>query len=258
MKPRQLFTDVIESHSVEFATDGLGCATDRPRAGRLETELLRGARCFLVRKSAAMLTARLSDGQSCRLSPTRCGSLTSRAQSASPRFCVRSLLDLLKTRIGILNPIACFVDFSRIDWDRARNRLGSRHQLSVKLHRFRAFDWKFPVMPESVERVKHGLGFNGAHPAATHGVVEHAVAILPWPLLVPVRDIVQHGSISIFSFEWPAHERPEVARNGRPIDNRSDRERPRRCPSDLYNAIQLTVSWFAHPDSTWSPARHCK
>src|SRR6266508_5860305 len=64
--------------------------------------------------------------------------------AASPRFCVRSLLDLFKTRIVILNPIACLVNFSRIDWDRARNRLGARHQLSVKLDRFRAFDWKFP------------------------------------------------------------------------------------------------------------------
>jgi hypothetical protein len=45
----------------------------------------------------------------------------------SPRFCIRSLLDLLKTRIGVLNPIVCFVNFSRIDWDRARNRLGARH-----------------------------------------------------------------------------------------------------------------------------------
>src|SRR5206468_6317789 len=79
----------------------------------------------------------------------------------SPRFRVRSLLDLFKARIGILNPIACLVNFSWIDWDCARNRLGARYQLSVKLHRFRAFDWKFPVMPEFVERVEHRLCFNG-------------------------------------------------------------------------------------------------
>src|SRR5436305_8231407 len=145
---------------------------------------------------------------------------------ASPRIRSRSLLDFLETRNGILNPIARLIDFSGIHWNRARNRLGSRDQLPVKLDRFRTFDRKLPVMPESVERVKHGLCFSGAHPAAAHGVVEHAVAILPRPFLVPVRDIVQHGGVPISSFERSAHERPEVPRNGRAIDNRPDRSDP--------------------------------
>src|SRR5206468_12744630 len=91
----------------------------------------------------------------------RLGDDASQTRARSPRFRARSLLDLLETRIGILNPIARLVDFSWIHWNRARNRLGSRDQLPVKLDRFRAFDRKLPVMPESVERVKHGLCFTG-------------------------------------------------------------------------------------------------
>ena len=118
------------------------------------------------------------------------GALGVRTRLASPRFRVRSLLDLFKARIGILNPIARLVNFSRIDWDRARDRLGSRYQLPFILHRFRAFDWKFPVVSELIECVKHGLSFSGAHPAATHGVVEHPVTILPRAVVFAVGDVV--------------------------------------------------------------------
>src|SRR4029079_4126340 len=156
----------------------------------------------------------------------------------SPRFCVRSLLDLLKTRIVILNPITCLVNFSRIDWDRARNRLGACNELSIKLHWFRAFDWKFPVTPEFVERVKHGFRFNGTHSAAAHGVVEHAVAILPRPFLVPVRYIVQHGGVPISSFEGSSHDRPEVTGNGCAVDKRSDW-------SDPDVALRIRITQFS-------------
>src|SRR5439155_14617191 len=77
-------------------------------------------------------------------------------------------------------------------------------------------------MPKSVERVKHRLSFDRAHAAATHCVVEHAVTILPWTVVIPVSDVVQHRGIPIFSFEWSAHDRPEVASDGCAIDNRSD------------------------------------
>ena len=93
-------------------------------------------------------------------------------------------------------------------------------------------------MPEFVERVKHGLSFNSAHPAAPHGEVEHAVAILPGALLVPVRDIVQHRGIPVSSFERPAHDRPEVAWNRCAIDDRSNR-------SDPCVAIRICITQFS-------------
>src|SRR5437762_3279717 len=156
----------------------------------------------------------------------------------SPRFGVGPLLDLLETWCGILNPITRFVDLSRIHWNCARNRLGACHQLPFKLDRFRAFDWKLPMMPEFVERVKHRLSFNSAHAAAPHGEIKHAVAILPGALLVAVRDIVQHRGIPISSFEWPPHDRPEVAWNGCTIDNRSNR-------SDPEVAIRIRITQFS-------------
>src|SRR5262249_354983 len=107
-------------------------------------------------------------------------------------FGLRSLFDLLEGRISVADPIMRFVNFGRIDWDRARNRLGSRDQLAFKLYGFRALDWKFPVMREFVDGVKHGLGLDAVHPASTHRVVEHPVAILPWPVFLLVSGIVQH------------------------------------------------------------------
>ena len=175
----------------------------------------------------------------------------------SPRFRIRSLLDLFKTRIGVLNQSCALVNFSRIDWDGARNRLGARHQLPFKLHRFCAFDWKFPVMPEFVERVKHRLGFNwrsrrcNAWRSRTCGR-NPATAVC----LFPIRDIVQHGGIPISSFEGSAHDRPEVARDGRAIDKRSDRGDPDVALRIGITAIQSTASLSAHRDSTWSRARH--
>ena len=66
---------------------------------------------------------------------------------------IRSLLDLLETGIRVGDPIPRFIDFSRTHWARARNRLRSRYQLSLILHRFCAFDREFPVMREFVNRV---------------------------------------------------------------------------------------------------------
>src|SRR6266496_5321500 len=164
----------LRSEPREFATDGLGCATDRPRAGRLGNGVSsRRPLLLMAGHLSHSITERVSSraerGTSqrhtdslpvieviCVIASVLARSLVVCAtrddwrenRRNSPRFCVRSLLDLFKARIGILNPIACVVNFSWIDWDCARNRLGARHQLSVKLHRLRAFDWKFPVMPE--------------------------------------------------------------------------------------------------------------
>src|SRR5262249_60208599 len=93
-------------------------------------------------------------------------------------------------------------------------------------HRFTAFDWKLPMMPELVERVIHGLGLGGAHAAATHRVVKHAIAILPWPLARAIGDVVQHRSVAIFAFKRSTHDRPEVARNRCAIYERTDRRDP--------------------------------
>src|SRR5439155_17989827 len=108
----------------------------------------------------------------------------------SPPFGVRSLLNLLETRISVADPIACFVDLLWIYRDRSRNLLPSCYQFTLILHWFAAFDWKLPVMPEFVQCVIHGLGFSRADAAATHGVVEHAVTIPPWPLVFSVSDVV--------------------------------------------------------------------
>src|SRR5437870_4474373 len=144
----------------------------------------------------------------------------------SPRFGVRSLLDLLETRIGVADPIACFVDLLWIYRNRSRNLLPPCYQLTLILHRFAAFDRKFPMTPEFIERVIYGLRFSRADAAATHGVVEHAVTIPRWPVVLPVGDIVQQGAIPIFSCERAAHDGPEIARDGCAIDNRADRGGP--------------------------------
>src|SRR6266849_2694720 len=111
-------------------------------------------------------------------------------QVSSAGFSVRSLLDLFERGISVADPIARFVDLLWIYRNRSRNLLPSCYQLTLILHWFRAFDRKFPMTPEFVERVIHGLCFTDAHAAATHGVVEHAVTIPPWPLVFPVRDVV--------------------------------------------------------------------
>src|SRR5881628_3444713 len=113
-------------------------------------------------------------------------------KASSPRFGIRSLLDLFECRISVADPIACFVDLLWIYRDRSRNLLPSCYQFTLILHWFAAFDWKLPMTPEFVERVIHGLGFDRAGAAATHRVVEHAVTIPRWPVVFPVRDIVQH------------------------------------------------------------------
>src|SRR5438105_5197614 len=141
----------------------------------------------------------------------------------SRAFGVRSLLDLVGTRISVADPIACIVDLSRIHWNRAGNLFPSRHQTALVLHWLGASDREFPMMPKSVERVKHGLRFSAAHTAATHGVVEHAIAILPRPVVFAVSDIMQYRSVPIFSLKRSAHNRPQIARNGRAIDHRSNR-----------------------------------
>src|SRR5438034_11028537 len=117
-------------------------------------------------------------------------------------FGVRSLLNLVETRISVADPIACIVDLLRIHWNRPRNFFPSRHESALVLHRFGAFDLEFPMMPKPEERVKHGLRFDAADPTATHGVVEHAIAILPCPVVFAVSDIMQYRSVPISSFEW--------------------------------------------------------
>src|SRR5947208_7978601 len=108
----------------------------------------------------------------------------------SMRFGVRALFDLLEPVVSVADPIACFVDLLWIYRDRSRNLLPSCYQFTLILHRFAAFDWKLPVMPEFVERIIHGLGFADADAAAAHGVVEHAVTIPPWPLVFGVSNVV--------------------------------------------------------------------
>src|SRR5436190_5344002 len=158
-------------------------------------------------------------------------------------FGVRSLLNLVETRISVADPIACIVDLLRIHWYRARNFFPSRHESALIFYRFGAFDREFPMMPKPVERVKHGLRFSAAHTAATHGIVEHAIAILPWPLLFAVSDVMQYRSVPISSFEWSAHDRPQITRNGRAIDNRSDRGDPDK-------ALRIGITQFRQQ-------RHC-
>ena len=82
------------------------------------------------------------------------------------------------------------------------------------------------MTPEFVESVIHGLGLGRANPAATHGVIKHPVAILPGPLALAVRAIVQDRSVPIFAFKRPAHDRPKIPRNGCAIDERTDRRDP--------------------------------
>src|SRR5438552_2438248 len=170
----------------------------------------------------------------------------------SPRFGVGSLLDLIKSGIGAPNPFARLIDFSRIHRNGAWDLLRPCDQPPLILHGFRAFDWEFPMVSEPVERVIHRLGFNGAHAAAAHRVVKHAVAILPRAIALPVSDIVQDRGVPIFSFESPAHDRPEVAWDGSAIDNRS-------CWRDPDDALRISVPQFAfqrHGSSIRIPSRH--
>src|SRR4029077_18337875 len=85
----------------------------------------------------------------------------------SPRFGVGSLLDLFETGISVADPVACFVDLSRIHRNGARNFFASRHQRALILHGFAAFDWELPVMREFENRVEHGLSLNDVDAAAT-------------------------------------------------------------------------------------------
>src|SRR5206468_12867048 len=145
---------------------------------------------------------------------------------ALPRFGLRALLDLFQTGISVADPISRLIDLRWIHWNRARNFFASRHELAFIFHRFGAFDGKFPMMPEFVESVIHGLGLGRANPAATHGVIKHPVTILPGALVLAVRDIMQHRSIPISSFKGPAHDRPKIPRNGCAIDDRTNRRHP--------------------------------
>src|SRR4029077_15268081 len=165
---------------------------------------------------------------------------------------VRSLLNLVETRISVADPIAGIVDLSRVPWNRARNFFPSRHESALVLHRFGAFDREFPMMPKSVERVKHGLRFSAAHTAATHGVVEHAIAILPRPIVFAVSDVMQYRSVPIFSLKRSAHDRPQITRNGRAIDDRSDRGDPDK-------ALRIGITQFGqqrHRSPVRIPLRH--
>ena len=82
------------------------------------------------------------------------------------------------------------------------------------------------MMSEFEESIIHGFGFGWANATATHGVIEHPVAILPRAVVLAVGDIVQHRSVPIFAFKWSAHDRPEIARKGGAIDDRINRRDP--------------------------------
>src|SRR5207248_6983631 len=62
-------------------------------------------------------------------SETIAGETPPSTKLSSAAFGVRPLLDLLESGISIVDPFACFVDLSRIHWDRAPNLLGSRDHL---------------------------------------------------------------------------------------------------------------------------------
>ena len=94
------------------------------------------------------------------------------------------------------------------------------------------------MAPETVERVIHRPGFDRADAAATHRIIKHPVAIRPRPIVLFVGDVVEHGTVAIFSFEGSAHDRPERARNGCAIDDRSGRRDPNR-------ALRIGVTQFA-------------
>jgi hypothetical protein len=161
-----------------------------------------------------------------------------------------SLLDLFQTRFGPANPISCFIELVRVHWHGSRN--GSCHRRSADLHCSCAFDRKFPVISESIQSVIDRLSLDTADATATHGVVEHAVAILPRPVLLPVCDIVQHGGIPIFSLERSAHDRPEITRDGCPIDFRSGRRDP-------HLTVRIGVTQFiqeGHCPPIRVPSRH--
>src|SRR5205814_6020265 len=126
---------------------------------------------------------------------------------------IRSLLDLLHAWLGPANPIARIIELVLIYRDRPRNFFPSCHHRPLELHWFRAFDREFPMMPETVERIKHRLRFHRTYATAAHCVVKHPVAILPWAIVLVISSIVQHRSVPIFSFKRPAHYRPERARD---------------------------------------------
>src|SRR2546423_4867131 len=121
---------------------------------------------------------------------------------ALPALGLGSLLDLLQTGIGVADPVPCLTDLRWIHGNSAGNFFASRHERAFIFHRFRAFDRKFPMMPELEESVIHGLGFGSANAATTHGIIKHPVAILPRALVLAIGHIMQHRSIPIFSFNW--------------------------------------------------------
>src|SRR3981081_330800 len=142
------------------------------------------------------------------------------------RFGAGTLLDLLEARFGAANPVARFVDLSRIPRSRAWQffRFGARELRWF--HTFRLLDRERAVMPEAVERIKHGFGLERAHTAATHRVVKHPVAFLPQSNVLVVGNIMQNGRVAIFSFERSAHERPKRSWDRRAVHFRSGRGDP--------------------------------
>src|SRR5215471_21718883 len=76
-----------------------------------------------------------------------------------PSLGLRALLDLLQTGIRIADPVPRLGDLRRIHRNSTRNFFAPRDERAFIFHRFCALDWKFPMMPEFVESVKHGLRF---------------------------------------------------------------------------------------------------
>src|SRR2546430_13077622 len=65
----------------------------------------------------------------------------------------------------------------------------------------------------------------------------------PRSTLFPYTTLFRSRSIAIFSFERSAHDRPEIARDGCAIDNRSDRRHPDK-------SLRIGITQF-------SQQRHC-
>src|SRR6266699_1847360 len=146
--------------------------------------------------------ARERDGATASPSQTA-GEATRCAES--PRFGLSSLLDLLQAWLCATNPIARLIHVILVHRDRPRNFLPSRNHPPLELHRFSAFDRELPMMPETVKCIKHRLRFHSTYATAAHRVVKHPIAVLPRALVLLIGNVVQNGSVPIFSFKWSAH-----------------------------------------------------
>src|ERR1700724_992585 len=109
------------------------------------------------------------------------------------RLGLRPLLNLFESGIVTLDPIPRRVNISstcRLSMGILRffHRLFLRCQLRW-FNLFGAFYRESPMMTKPIQGIIHRLGFHRAHAAATHGVVEHPVAVLRRPLFLVVGNV---------------------------------------------------------------------